>query len=1059
MNKWKKRGKRILVFLLILGFIGGTVDHLRVTVTAADAEGSEVPGDKNDTSEKDTVQPTCTCMIQCTAETGAADCPVCEEDLSSCSGKALTDNPDESKNTDTEKPEKLPADSEAAAVEELIKKLPSLEELKTLDQEKKDAAYEQIQKAFDAYESLEEEQKALLQGAEEQLKALLEYFTELVMPLATDQQITNARNAMTAAMINWEAEVDLSGYNLTVEDWKRIFPNVVENNPDLFYVWDVTYYPAPNNTSKIEKCTFTYNKLYDQNSVKEYKAAIDNVFNEVIEANMTDEQKALALHDYLVQHMVYDQNANNNLGIEKRNAYEALVNGIGVCQGYTLAYAALLNKAGIEVEYCRSKSMNHIWNYVKLDGKWYHADLTYDDASASSQTGETGHVKHTYFLLSDDAMSKAQLKHSWDANDITCTDTKYDTYWHKTAPLTESAIYTVNGSSYYLKRKAVSNNPNICLGAALMKRDSNGTETEVASFEIENLSQGFPMWNMCVSRLSCSKGVLYFNVGNSIYSFNPSVNNTPEKIYQYDGTNKQIVTGLLASGNEMTLEISDQIGKIQEKVQVPIFTLSASESKVKVGYTKAPVLTANPRASGFTWSKQNANNGWDVISGANSSNYTIETGLAKGSYKYRVEATLDGKSVSAEIIITVTEPEQQKNFAFSEKSKTVTYGDADFTVTAQGAESGSSVSYSSSDPSVASVDSKTGAVRILKTGSAVITATASETDDYLEATSSYTLTVSPKKLTWDVSALEATDRLDLIKDKAATLYGELKLSGILEKDLNTVRFECPADKLSGIYETVAEGRQKVTLSWKSEQDKPVLQGDGKDNYTIPSALPEISGKISVVNDSILDSTDGTQFKLQVESGISKVPDALKNMEHLNTPGKIEKVMKLKLQEKYSGIADANMVIYDVELLVNIDGKGWEKVTKDNFPKDGLTITLPYPSGTGRNTHDFVVSHMFTADMNGYRAGDVEYPAVTKTEKGITFKVHGLSPITIGWKGVNSGSFGDGENGNVSSKPTFTGNKTDAPPTGDNAPIMLYVLLAAAAFSVISGLYIRTKKSR
>lgn len=1055
MNKWKKRGKRILVFLLILGFIGGAMEHLRVTVTAADAEGSEIPREKNDTSVKDTVQPTCTCLIQCTAEVKAADCPVCREDLSSCSGKALTDNPDESKDTDTEKPEKLSADSEAAAVEELIKKLPSLEDLKTLNQEKRDAAYEQIQKAFDAYESLEEGQKALLQGAEEQLKALLEYFTELVMPLATDQQITDAWNAMTDAMINWEAEVDLFAYNLTEEDWKRIFPNVVENNPDLFYVWDVTHFT--DSAGIIQKCTFTYSTEYNQNSVKEYKAAIDSVFNEVIEANMTDEQKALALHDYLVQHMVYDQNANNNLGIEKRNAYEALVNGIGVCQGYTLAYAALLNKAGIEVEYCRSKSMNHIWNYVKLDGNWYHADLTYDDIAASSQTGETGYVTHTYFLLSDDAMGKAQ--HSWDANDITCTDTKYDNYWHKTAPLTESAIYTVNGSSYYLKSKTVSNNPNICLGAALMKRDSNGTETEVASFEIENLGSGWPMWKESVSRLSCSKGVLYFNVGNSIYSFHPSVTNTPEKIYQYDDTNKQIVTGLLVSGNEMTLEISNQIGMIQEKIQVPVFTLSASESKVKVGYTKAPVLTANPRASGFTWSKQNANNGWDVISGANSSDYTIETGLAKGSYRYRVEAILDGKPVSAEIIITVTEPEQQKNFAFSEKSKTVTYGDADFTVTAQGAESGSSVSYSSSDSSVASVDSKTGTVRILKTGSAVITATASETDDYLEATSTYTLTVSPRELTWDVSALEAADRLDLIKDKAATLYGELKLTGILENDLNTVRFECPADKLSGIYETVAEGRQKVTLSWKSEQDKPVLQGDGKDNYTIPSALPEISGKISVVNDSILDSTDGTQFKLQVESGISKVPDALKNMEHLNTPGKIEKVMKLKIQEKYSGIADANMVIYDVELLVNIDGKGWENVTKDNFPKDGLTITLPYPSGTGRNTHDFVASHMFTVDMNGYHAGDVEYPAVTKTEKGITFKVYGLSPITIGWKGVNSSSSGGSESGDGSSKPTFTGNRTDAPPTGDNPPIMLYVLLAAAAFSVISALYIRTKKSR
>ena len=63
MNKWKKRGKRILAFFLILGFIGGTMEHLGVTVTAADTDRSEVLGDKNDMSAKDTVQPTCTCSI------------------------------------------------------------------------------------------------------------------------------------------------------------------------------------------------------------------------------------------------------------------------------------------------------------------------------------------------------------------------------------------------------------------------------------------------------------------------------------------------------------------------------------------------------------------------------------------------------------------------------------------------------------------------------------------------------------------------------------------------------------------------------------------------------------------------------------------------------------------------------------------------------------------------------------------------------------------------------------------------------------------------------------
>ena len=164
--------------------------------------------------------------------------------------------------------------------------------------------------------------------------------TEPAARAASDEQVNYAWDAMTAAMVNWDEEIDLSSYNLTADDWNRIWPDVAQDNPDLFYVLSSEYFTSSDGV--VQKCQFTYNPQYNQDSVVKYRAAIDKVFAEVIGSNMTDEQKATALHDYLVQHMVYDQNANNNLGIEKRNAYEALVNGIGVCQGYTLAYAALL---------------------------------------------------------------------------------------------------------------------------------------------------------------------------------------------------------------------------------------------------------------------------------------------------------------------------------------------------------------------------------------------------------------------------------------------------------------------------------------------------------------------------------------------------------------------------------------------------------------------------------------------------------------------------------------------------------------------------------------------
>ncbi len=794
MIKRKNNSKKILVFLLILGFIGNTVNHMQITASAAGAEGDNVPGVMGSGSvpEQDTVQPGCICEAQCTEEAREADCPVCEADLQACGGE------DSAERTDGE----MSADEDAAADGET-----SADE---------DAAADKSEDGdTDAVSGLSAKQERMPADTAPAAKA------------ATDEQVKNAWDAMTAAMVNWDKEIDLSGYNLTAEDWNRIWPDVAQDNPDLFYVMSSEYFTSSDGV--VQKCQFTYNPQYNQDSVVKYQAAIDKVFAEVIGSNMTDEQKATALHDYLVQHMVYDQNANNNLGIEKRNAYEALVNGIGVCQGYTLAYAALLKKAGIEVDYCKSKSMNHIWNYVKLDGKWYHADLTYDDATAGSQVGETGYVRHTYFLLSDSAMRNAE--HDWDANDITCNDTRYDNSWHKTAPLKESAIYTVGGASYYLKGSTVEGAPStIYRGASLVKRDSGGAESIVGSFEIENLGNGWPMYSMSFSRLSCSKGVLYFNVGNSVYAFDPSKDTAPGKIYQYEDADKRIVTGLLVNGNMMTLEIyNTSTNKIDDKISVPI----------------------------------------------------------------------------------TEEPEEPEG-------------------------------------------------------------------------------------------------------------------------------------------------------------------------------PE----------------DENIFKTEVENGISEVPDSFKDKENLNTPEKIEQEMKLKLRDKVSGIEEMNVAVYDVKLMVNVNGTGWQEVTKDKFPSDGLTVTLPYPAGTGKDTHDFAAAHMFTADMNGFLAGDIEYPEVVKTESGIEFIVKGLSPIAIGWKEVkddsdgssdNNGSDNNGDNNNNdsnsgnnvsgngnnngSSTNTYNGtgsgstahsgntnngnasvrSVTKAPVTGDSAPIMLYVLLTAAAFGMVLGGYIRMRR--
>lgn len=94
---------------------------------------------------------------------------------------------------------------------------------------------------------------------------------------------------------------------------------------------------------------------------------------------------------------------------------------------------------------------------------------------------------------------------------------------------------------------------------------------------------------------------------------------------------------------------------------------------------------------------------------------------------------------------TVEEKLVQRGFRFAADAKTATYGDADFPLPATGAAEGSTVTYTSSDPAVATVDGA-GKVHILKAGETVLTATASSTADYLEAAARCTLTVQPKTL-------------------------------------------------------------------------------------------------------------------------------------------------------------------------------------------------------------------------------------------------------------------------------------------------------------------------
>lgn len=194
-----------------------------------------------------------------------------------------------------------------------------------------------------------------------------------------------------------------------------ITQSVLQDHPYLNYMESFEIKVSSGSGIKIE---INFNYKFTQQEIRAMIAAVEEksleIIQRVIRPGMTDLQKERALHDYIVLNTSYDYDnyQRNTIPRESYTAYGVLIQGVGVCQGYASAMQKLLTMAGIEAQMVigTGTSQNgpepHGWNKVKIDGRWYHLDTTWDDPVPDVP----GTVSHKYFNLTDAQMSK---DHSW----------------------------------------------------------------------------------------------------------------------------------------------------------------------------------------------------------------------------------------------------------------------------------------------------------------------------------------------------------------------------------------------------------------------------------------------------------------------------------------------------------------------------------------------------------------------------------------------------------------------------------------------------------------------
>ncbi len=139
----------------------------------------------------------------------------------------------------------------------------------------------------------------------------------------------------------------------------------------------------------------------------EIKHRLEKIVSDVVTDNMNEEEKIKALSQYVISHMEYDYNliSNTEASPEKikegwgESLYYSVMEGRGVCQGYTTYAQNLFNEAGIES--FKTDGIDHTWNLVQIEDEYYFVDLTNVDSLIDEQlsTSFDNYNLEEYYLV------------------------------------------------------------------------------------------------------------------------------------------------------------------------------------------------------------------------------------------------------------------------------------------------------------------------------------------------------------------------------------------------------------------------------------------------------------------------------------------------------------------------------------------------------------------------------------------------------------------------------------------------------------------------------------
>ena len=209
------------------------------------------------------------------------------------------------------------------------------------------------------------------------------------------------------------------------EELYNVFFQMRLDHPEIFWVTGFRYKYYQNSPNFI----FIPEYLFKKEKIIEHQKAMNARVEKLVRPAMkfSEWEKEKYVHDFICENIHYDK-------LKKPYSHEIigpLGHGVGVCEGIAKSVKVLCDALGIwciivisEANPEKKIKYRHAWNVIRIDGKYYHLDVTFDNTLSRDDA-----VRYDYVNLADKQIFRDHESVIWKVPE--CTDSDHFYYREK----------------------------------------------------------------------------------------------------------------------------------------------------------------------------------------------------------------------------------------------------------------------------------------------------------------------------------------------------------------------------------------------------------------------------------------------------------------------------------------------------------------------------------------------------------------------------------------------------------------------------------------------------